>query len=134
MIRFTVYGKPQPQGSTRAFVKNGRAIVTSDNKNLKPWRQQISDTAFIEFGAIPYAGDGQEAIAIDLRFYFQAPKKRRMMPTVKPDLDKLIRAILDSLTGIAYRDDSQVVEVTARKFYSLTPHVEITVGLFVPED
>jgi Holliday junction resolvase RusA-like endonuclease len=33
-------------------------------------------------------------------------------------LDKLIRAVLDALTGIAYIDDGQVVEITASKIYS----------------
>src|ERR1700693_1389314 len=50
-ISFTVYGKPEPQGSTRAFIPKGwnRAVITSDNAELKPWRQQITRTAIEEF-------------------------------------------------------------------------------------
>jgi crossover junction endodeoxyribonuclease RusA len=129
MRRFTVYGKPQPQGSTRAFLSGGKVNTTSANKNLKPWRQQLTDTAFAECGGIPYSGNGNEAICVTMTFYFDRPKsaKKRRMPTVKPDVDKLIRAILDSLTGICYRDDAQVVQVAALKFYGGPERVEITV-------
>ena len=37
----------------------------------------------------------------------------------KPDTDKLIRAIGDSLTGIVVRDDSRFVILQARKMYGI---------------
>ena len=47
MIQFTVYGHPEPQGSTRAFVPKGwtRPVITTASKKMKPWRQQITGTA-----------------------------------------------------------------------------------------
>jgi Holliday junction resolvase RusA-like endonuclease len=44
-----------------------------------------------------------------------------------PDLDKLVRAILDSLTGVVWRDDAQVVDIVARKVYAETPGVDIAI-------
>ena len=35
--------------------------------------------------------------------------------SVRPDLDKLARAVLDALTGIVWVDDDQVVELAYRK-------------------
>ena len=35
----------------------------------------------------------------------------------RPDVDKLVRAIADAMTGIVYRDDSQLVAVKAEKHY-----------------
>ena len=128
MITFTVYGTPKPQGSTRAFIPKGwkRAIITTDNKQLKPWRQQITGTA-IALGMIPIEG----GVAMTLRFYFKRPKsvaKTRLRPTVKPDLDKLVRGCLDALTGIAYKDDSQVVQFTEiSKHYDDVERAEISV-------
>ena len=44
------------------------------------------------------------------------PKTRPTPPaTKKPDLDKLVRAILDAGSGVAWRDDSQVISITATK-------------------
>jgi len=51
--------------------------------------------------------------------------------TGRPDTDNLAKAVLDSLTGIAWRDDAQVSQLTASKIYVAgdeSPHVEITVA------
>lgn len=126
MIRFVVYGRPVPQGSKR-HVGNGRMIESS--KNLRPWRQQVTATAFQECGGVPYSGTGQEAIRLELSFTFLKPPsaKKRVFCTVKPDIDKACRAILDSLTGICYRDDAQVVQIVADKRYGPIEQVEIGV-------
>ena len=49
------------------------------------------------------------------------------MPTKKPDLDNVLKAVLDGLNGIAFVDDSQVVNVCMAKHYDLTPRVAVTV-------
>lgn len=46
-------------------------------------------------------------------------------PTVKSDLDNYLKAVLDAMNKIAYVDDSQIVEINARKFYSKNPRIEI---------
>ena len=51
--------------------------------------------------------------------------KRVIHPTVKPDVDKLCRAVLDSLTGVGYEDDAQVVRVTAEKQYGSPERTEV---------
>jgi Holliday junction resolvase RusA-like endonuclease len=45
----------------------------------------------------------------------------------KPDWDNVGKLASDALNGIAYRDDSQVVECCVRKFYSNTPMLRIMV-------
>lgn len=69
-------------------------------------------------------------ISVTLVFFFRRPHgapKARIGHTVKPDLDKLIRAILDALKGILYKDDAQVIHVQASKHYALPERVEIEV-------
>lgn len=140
MIHFTVYGKPQPQGSAKAFVYNAfnrrtnqmqpRAAITSDNKNLKPWRQQVSQTA-IEAAKGEIIPRGTP-VSIWLMFYFDAPaslsKKASRMKTTKPDIDKLERAVLDALTGTIFEDDAQVAIVRKQKCFAQPERVEIYVG------
>lgn len=41
------------------------------------------------------------------------------------DLDNIIKSVADSLNGIAYKDDSQIVEVVSKKYYSDKPRVEV---------
>ena len=52
------------------------------------------------------------------------------MPSVAPDLDKLIRAVLDGLTAIAYVDDGQVVSIVAEKAYGARIGADIRVGAY----
>jgi len=65
------------------------------------------------------------AVSMHLDFFFKIPKswskaKKADIPyhTSKPDVDNLIKSIKDALNGVAYRDDSQVVQVFARKQYA----------------
>lgn len=129
MIRFTVPGVPVPQGSMRALMRPGARfpIVTSDNRSLKPWRQSV---AFAAVDACPDRELWQGPVSIGVVFYLPRPKslpKRVAYPVKKPDCDKLVRGVLDALTGILWRDDSQVVEMAAWKLYGDPPRAEITV-------
>ena len=117
--RFTVYGTPRPQGSTKAFIPKGwkRAVITTDNTKLKPWRQDVAAIASSEMNGQPPL---ECAVSVRCSFYFLKPASAKKSITdkiTKPDIDKLLRAILDSLTGICFRDDSQVVHCEAHKWF-----------------
>lgn len=114
-LDFFVAGKPAPQGSKR-HVGGGRMIEAS--KALKPWRDQIANTAGEHI-----AGMGQwipvscEPISIELWFVMPRPLRTKLtVPHIKrPDVDKLARAVLDGLTGVLFDDDSAVTHLLARK-------------------
>ena len=58
-----------------------------------------------------------------------AAERGEIYPIRKPDLDNVIKIVLDALNGHAYGDDTQVVQIDARKLY--TPgesHITVTVG------
>jgi Holliday junction resolvase RusA-like endonuclease len=128
-LAFTVYGKAEPQGSTRAFIPKGwnRAIITSDNPKLKSWRQELAKAAMSACrhkGVFPLP----DAMAVVLTFIFAPPKKpKSVYKTTRPDLDKLMRSTLDGMTGIVYDDDSQVVKAELSKGYGVPERVEIFV-------
>lgn len=123
ILQFVVYGKPEPQGSSKAFVRGGRAVITSDNPKMKGWRKEVGSTARAsanDYGMYGVVYGKHVPVEMELRFRFMRPKsavKSRMYPVVTPDLDKLQRAVLDALTGILYLDDAQVVKITASKVY-----------------
>ena len=120
---FMVDGTPAPQGSKR-HVGNGRLIESS--KKLKPWRDAVKAAAADEIGsALPI----QEPVELKVTFYFLRPKTvKRSVPSVRPDLDKLVRALLDGLTdGRMFNDDALVVSLTASKQYAEFEGADITV-------
>lgn len=125
-LRFSVDGLPVPQGSMRAFVVKGRAMVThGKGRELGVWRQAIAARAR-QAGAVPL--DGPLAITLAFRLLRPASRRKRdVHPDRRPDLDKLVRSALDALTGIAFRDDAQIVRVLAEKTYSVSfPGLTVT--------
>lgn len=135
-IKITVYVKPQPQGSVRAFMPKGwdRPILTSDNKELKTFRQEVSKAALVARQAAGFNDllfGKHEPVEVSFAFYFMRPPsvpKKRACHVVKPDLSKLVRAAEDSLTGIIYQDDSQIVSYgRTEKHYGMPERVELTV-------
>lgn len=133
VLGFTVGGIPVPQGSKRAFVVKGRAVLADVNsKALKAWRKDVAAAA-----AGAYAGRAtlDEPVAVRVRFVFERPKtvKREHM-AVAPDVDKLARAVLDSLTSAAvYRDDSRVVHLDVTKSYGWPAGAVVEVGVIEGE-
>jgi Holliday junction resolvase RusA-like endonuclease len=60
-----------------------------------------------------------------ISFGLHAPQDRRHGYPKRPDLDKLIRAVMDALTGTCYLDDSQVVRIRASKSWRSDTVIEV---------
>lgn len=124
-LTFFAPGIPQPKGSTKSFrhPKSGAIITMSDNDRLKPWQGTVALAATVA-GAKMIDGP----VAIYAEFHLPRPKghygKRGLRssaprhPTTKPDVDKLLRGILDAIHGVCYTDDSRVVRAVAVKVYA----------------
>lgn len=114
--RLFVPGKPITQGSKDYKGRNtrGKAILVESADGLAEWRQRIA-WAGHGHGWRPYDGP----CSVDLEFVVPRPvstPKRRTPPAIrKPDVDKLLRAVLDALTGVAWTDDARVIDTRARK-------------------
>lgn len=126
-IQFTVYGLPVAQGSKKVIGKN---VIEMADARLRSWRQDVATASRQAMeGASPYI----EPVDVRLMFWLPRPlshygtgrnaEKLRpsapIAPAVHPDLDKLTRAVLDALTSIVFRDDKQVVSLTASKMYAV---------------
>lgn len=126
-----VFGKPEPQGS-KTIGKFG-GMYEQNAPRLKVWRELIG----FEVSASMRRREERQlhgAVEVYLDFYFRRPnhhfrvkngnpdrnrhsKKAPSQHEYKPDVDKLARAVLDALTGIAFDDDRQVVSLVAHKFW-----------------
>ena len=124
----TVVGVAQPQGNKSAFVINGRAVLVEGRRGksraaFKDWRAAVSREAgaWVKANGMPEPIAG--GVVLEIEFHLPRPKslpKRVVHHTKKPDVDKLSRLIGDSLTGIVFHDDSNVVELRAKKVYAKT--------------
>lgn len=126
-VSFDVLGVPAPQGSKRAFVVGNRAVVTEDSKRSAPWRDSVAAAGVAAMGGLP-ALDGP--LQVTIQFRMPRPRSvKRLYPSVKPDIDKLARAVLDGLTAAAVIvDDSRVISLTTEKLYAEVPGASIRVS------
>lgn len=118
MFEFWVDGNPVSQGSMKVIRGH---VIHSQGSALAVWRSSIALSA--RFAGIQKI---EGAVAIEMDFVFKKPKTvKRAFPTVPIDVDKAARAVNDSLTGIGYDDDAQIVDMRASKRYGEKPGVRI---------
>ena len=131
MIDFVIYGEPIAKARPKHFYKNG-----------KMWGYTPKKTADAEYDfklqslyykpIEPFAC----AISLELKIYRSIPesmsKKRQelaengnLRPVTRPDWDNLGKLVSDSMNGIFWKDDSQVVDCFVSKFYSRKPRIEV---------
>lgn len=118
-LLFTVHGKPEPEGNLRSAPRKGGGINTwhANQKDLRPWRANVAWEARAALTGPVLDGPLGVEVIFTLRRPPSAPKRRRY-PTVKPDLDKLARGVLDALTDSGvWKDDALVVRLAAEKTY-----------------
>lgn len=114
---FFVPGVPRPQGS-KDHVGNGRMVESS--KGLAEWRWRVGLAANQARSAVAGRALYSHAVRVDLVFVMPRPKRLgATLPTpphiIPPDTDKLIRGVLDGLTGTLMVDDALVIDVHGRK-------------------
>ena len=126
------------------FARRGRGVVAYEKKEMKIWRSECSKL-------IKEAFESEELIesplAIDATFYMKTPKyissKKKFKEKLeteeifcskKPDIDNYLKALLDSMTGIVFKDDGQVVECRARKLYAMKPRIEFEIEEVLDND
>lgn len=125
-MNIIIPGEPIPKGRPR-MTRTGHTYTPARTRRYEKaiadaWREQSGEHLT---GAIRAA----------IRAYFKIPSSQKkavqekmgaglIRPTKRPDLDNIIK-ILDALNGLAYDDDSQIVEIRAEKFYGTEPRLEI---------
>ena len=136
----TVYGRPQGKGRPRNTVRGGHAVAYTP-ENTRKYEAQIAQ-AWQEQDGRDY---GSAALALVITAYYPVPSKARkagreamlagQVPvTDKPDLDNLLKAVMDALNSTAYQDDRQVTHINAARVYSEDPRIEINLIPIKGED
>jgi Holliday junction resolvase RusA-like endonuclease len=126
-INFFVAGKPATSGSKHAMISKstGKLVVLADNKRQRSWQQMVASEAREAYDGLLLTGP----VRLEVQLVFLRPKSHFKgngedlrkgapeRPISRPDSSKCVRAIEDALTGVVWRDDSQVVEHEIAKTY-----------------
>lgn len=110
---FIVYGKPRGKGRPRR-ARSGHFYTPATTRAYEELIQKAYRTACPS--AEPLTGAVAMKVTINDRLPKSTPKKVVAQSyTVKPDIDNVIKAVLDGLNGLAFVDDVQVVDLHIKK-------------------
>ena len=51
--------------------------------------------------------------------------ENKISPTKKPDIDNIVKIILDALNKMAFKDDSQITKIQVEKLYAEEEKIKI---------
>jgi Holliday junction resolvase RusA-like endonuclease len=137
-ISFTIPGPPVPKARARTHLvkPTGREpfVSTYTPKKSEKFENLVTHAYWKKREGAP----SEEPIAIVVEAFLPIPKSwpkykqaqaaSDRMPVIKrPDLDNLVKSVLDGLNAVAFKDDSQVFYMRCTKHYSHTPRTEVSV-------
>lgn len=132
MITFTIPGQPQGKGRAKIVKIGGFSRMATPAKTVA-YEGLVAHAVQSVLAGRPML---EGPVAVNLFINCQVPaswsgKKQAqaisgaVMPTTKPDIDNVCKAIFDGCNGVLWRDDVQVVDVRIRKRYSAAPGVTV---------
>lgn len=136
-ICFTVPGKPQGKARARTFYNPKTKGMSSMTPGKTVLYENLISTCYLqEAGDERFSDDAY--LKVRIQAFYEIPKSStktkkaamaagEILPDKKPDIDNIAKAVLDALNEVAYRDDTQVVELQMRKKYSDRPRLEICI-------
>ena len=128
IVTFIVEGEPQGKARHRT-TKTGHTYTPQKTVLYENWVKVCYQTRTPNKAL-------QGILKASIEAYYTIPKsksknikeqmrKNIIRPQKKPDLDNLAKAVLDSINGIAYKDDAYVVDLTVSKYYADEGFVKI---------
>lgn len=113
-ITFSIPGQPLAWARPRFNGKRGMVFELKD---------QTLGKAAVAGSFCRAAGRGwrcwEGPVRLSISAHYLIPKKPKCQDKItRPDLDNVLKAVLDALNGVAYRDDAQVIHIEADKAYS----------------
>lgn len=113
MIDLIIYGKPVGKARPRFGRNKKGGVVTFTPRETKLYEDGVRSLAQIAmFGKEMFEGP----VKVTIKAYFQHSKKTGWHSS-RPDLDNVVKAILDGLNGIVFKDDAAVAHLIATKEY-----------------
>lgn len=114
-----IKGKERPRINTytcTAYTPNN----TKDYENLIKQYFKIKYPRYVPL---------ENRVSVKIMAYFKIPKSTtkkdkvlieegKLSPTKKPDIDNIVKIILDALNKMAFKDDNQITKLEIEKFYT----------------
>ncbi|WP_167957941.1 RusA family crossover junction endodeoxyribonuclease [Anaerosporobacter faecicola] len=140
-IDFTIPGNPQGKARARTFYNTRVKHMSSITPEKTVLYENLIKTRCLEaleHQTLPFT-IFEGPLDVTIKCFFAPPKstskkvRKKMLdseilPTKKPDIDNICKVVLDALNGIAYKDDTQVVQLQMEKLYNDEPYVRVWIS------
>ena len=132
IYEFEVPGKVIGKGRPRLNSYTGVVYTPTRTKDYESLVEQYFLLKYPRFKAL------EGRIKVSIIAYFSIPKttqkadinemlENNISPTKKPDIDNIVKSILDSMNKFAFKDDNQITKLEVEKKYSLVDKVYVKI-------
>ena len=129
---FEVPGKITGKGRPRVNSYTGIVYTPTKTKDYETLVEQYFLLKYPRFKAL------EGRIKVNIIAYFSIPKttkksdinemlENNISPTKKPDIDNIVKAILDSMNKFAFKDDNQITKLEVEKKYAIEDKVYVKI-------
>ena len=133
IYEFEVPGKIIGKGRPRINSYTGSVYTPTRTKDYETLVEQYFMLKYPRFK--PFEG----RVQVEISAFFEIPKSaknadkelmldNKINPTKKPDIDNIVKIVLDAMNGIAFYDDTQITKLYVEKLYSTTETVKVKIS------
>ena len=132
IYEFEVTGKVIGKGRPRLNSYTGVVYTPTRTKDYESLVEQYFLLKYPRFKAL------EGRIKVNIIAYFSIPKttkkseidemlENNISPTKKPDIDNIVKVVLDSMNKFAFKDDNQITKLEVEKKYALEDKVYVKI-------
>lgn len=132
IYEFEVPGRVIGKGRPRLNSYTGVVYTPTRTKDYESLVEQYFLLKYPRFKAL------EGRIKVNIIAYFSIPKttkkaninemlENNISPTKKPDIDNIVKAILDSMNKFAFKDDNQITKLEVEKKYAIEDKVYVKI-------
>lgn len=133
--QFEVPGKIVGKERPRVNMYTGRVYTPGKTKDYEFLIQQYFKMKYPRYEML------EGRLSINIIAYLKIPKstskakveemlENKISPTKKPDIDNIIKIVLDALNKMAFRDDSQVTKIEVEKIYGPVEKIKVKIDTY----
>lgn len=133
IYEFEVPGKIVGKGRPRLNTYTGNVYTPTKTKDYESLVQQYFLLKYPKFK--PFEG----RVKVEINALFEVPKstkktekelmlQNKINPTKKPDIDNIVKIVLDAMNGVAFKDDIQITKLDVEKAYASEEIIKVKIS------
>lgn len=129
---FEVVGQIKGKARPRVNTYTGNAYTPTSTKDYENLIKQYFKIKYPRYEPL------EGRVSVKIMAYFDVPKttnkkdrslieEGKLSPTKKPDIDNIVKIILDALNKMAFKDDNQITKLEVEKIYAEEEKIAIKI-------